>query len=167
MRGEEWLDFYTAAQEIQQRLGMSRGGAQKTLRELCGTGEVRSQKQPYTMVNREPQTEGPTERIQPSEWRGLEVDLMTDADGCKYLVEVSENDFRHWLDQEGSPERQSGPRPRDLGKQAVKALWPKGVPAYLSNTDIEKAVVEWLKTKGLKVPSRETILREAGRRQRN
>jgi hypothetical protein len=83
------------------------------------------------MVNREPQTEGPTERIQPSEWRGLEVDLMTDADGCRYFVEVSENDFRHWLDQQQSPTGATGKKPliiRHLAKMFSNQRVPE--PAF-------------------------------------
>jgi hypothetical protein len=165
MRNEEpWLSFYTATQEIERRLGMSRGVAQKTLRELCSSGAIRSQKQPYTTVNSAPQGEGPWERIEPSEWRDREIDLMTDADGCRYLVDVSENDFRQWLDQEDAPERQSGPRKRGLAKQAVDALWPKGVPPHLSNKEVEQEVADHMKIKGLTPPSNDTILRAAGRK---
>jgi hypothetical protein len=97
---EPWFDFHAAVQEMQQRLVMSRGGAQAELRQLCASGQVRSRKQPYTIVNCEPQPEGPEERIEPSEWRSREIDLMTDTDGCSYFVDVSKEDFRHWLAQQ-------------------------------------------------------------------
>jgi hypothetical protein len=166
MRNEEpWLSFYTATHEMEQRFGMSRGAAQRTLRELCRSGEVRSQKQPYTMVNSEPQPEGPTERIEPSEWRERDIDCMTDVDGCRYLVDVSENDFRQWLSHKAkAPPAQKSPLRRDLAKQAVDALWPNEVPKSLVNKDIERAVANYMKANGLAAPSKETILRAAGRK---
>jgi hypothetical protein len=97
MTDEEKIGFYLAAEEIRGRLGLSRGAAEKKLRELCASGEVRSWKQPYTIVRGEPQGEGPPERIVPSEWRTVEVDLAIDADGCENFVNVSKEDFEYWL----------------------------------------------------------------------
>jgi hypothetical protein len=94
---EPWLSFYFAAQEIEERLGLSRGAAQAKLREACATGEVRSLKQPYVMIIFQPVMKGPRERIKPSEWRLDEIDLMIDADGYAYFVDVSERDFLFWL----------------------------------------------------------------------
>jgi hypothetical protein len=86
---EARLSFYFAVEEIERRRGISRGAAQRTLREWCASGDIRSWKQPYSLVRGEPQEEGPWERIEPSEWKTREVDLTTDADGCNYFVQVS------------------------------------------------------------------------------
>ena len=45
---EDQTSFYSAAQEIERRFGLSPGAAQAKLRELCASGEVRSVKQPYS-----------------------------------------------------------------------------------------------------------------------
>jgi hypothetical protein len=109
---DDWLNFHYAVMEIKAKLGLSIGKAQSILRQLCGSGEVRSQKQPYiTAVRWELQEEGPPERIEPGEWRSREIDLMTDDLGCRYLVDVSKSDLEYWLHQQrGKPE---------LGKQAL------------------------------------------------
>jgi hypothetical protein len=98
--------FYIAAKEIREWLGFSPGAAQAKLRELCAGGVVRSWRQPFSMAGREPQGEGPPERIEPSAWRTNEIDLMTDADGCSYFVDVSTVD----LDAQLGPMKQ---HPRD------------------------------------------------------
>jgi len=41
-RGDNWFNFYWIAEKIQEREGVSRGVAERTLRELCATGDVRS-----------------------------------------------------------------------------------------------------------------------------
>jgi hypothetical protein len=51
MHDEPWLSFYTASQEIERRLGLSKGAAQKKLREACASGDPRSRKQPYAWIN--------------------------------------------------------------------------------------------------------------------
>ena len=98
--------FYIAANEIGQRHSLSPGAAQTKLRELCASGLVRSWRQPYSMVNGVPEGEGPPERIEPIAWRRNEIDLMTDADGCSYFVDVSMVD----LDAQLGPTKRS---PRD------------------------------------------------------
>ena len=70
---EEWLDFHEAANEIKRSLRMSPGAAQARLREICASGGVRSQKEPYSFAARQPQGEGPPVRIEPSEWRQLRL----------------------------------------------------------------------------------------------
>jgi hypothetical protein len=41
-RDDHWFNFYWIAEKIQEREGVSRGVAERTLRELCATGDVRS-----------------------------------------------------------------------------------------------------------------------------
>jgi len=81
---DDWLNFHYAVMEIKAKLGVSIGKAQSILRQLCGSGEVRSQKQPYTTtVLDEFQGGGPPQKIEPCEWREREIDLirtMTDVD---------------------------------------------------------------------------------------
>jgi hypothetical protein len=114
--------------------------------------------------------EGPLERIEPSLWRQREIDLMTESDGCKYFVSVSETELCHWLKTKQHSKASSPPRKRDLVKQAINELWQNGVPKDLLNKQIETQVRDWITAycKHEKLPkleiSRETILRAAGRR---
>jgi hypothetical protein len=101
-----WLSFYEAVKEIEIKFHVSPGKAQSFLRQICATGEVRSQKQPYVIVHQEAEGQAPPQRIEPSEWRQREIDLMTDEDGCKYFVDVDKADFRYWLNQQGGKPKQ-------------------------------------------------------------
>src|SRR5215510_8617889 len=54
--------------------------------------------------------------IAPGEWRSREVDYGgPDRDGCRIEVMINEDDFRHWLKQQGI-----APSPRDAA--VVKVL---------------------------------------------
>ena len=162
---DDHLAFYSACQEIERSLGISPGQAQAKLRELCRSGEVRSWREPYSIQGGEPQGEGPSERIEPSEWRQREIDLMTDSDGCRYFVSVSETDFQKWLRTKQS--RKTVPsRKLDLAKIAVNALWPNGIPESVQNKQIETEVSNYIKTNykpNIEI-SRDTILRAANRK---
>jgi hypothetical protein len=99
MKPKEWLSFYSAAQEIERIKGVSPGKAQSMLRQACASGEVRSVKEPYVTVHQEAEGQGPPQRIEPSEWREHEIDLMTDmcrraADG---LAMRTRRIGREWL----------------------------------------------------------------------
>ena len=94
---DPWLSFYEAVNEIKRELGVSRGKAEAMLRHVCSTGEIRSQKQPYAMINREPDPQGPPERIERHEWRDHDIDQMTDSNGYNYFVDVEKSDFEYWL----------------------------------------------------------------------
>jgi hypothetical protein len=169
---DDQLALLFAAQQIERSLGMSPGASQAKLRELCRSGEVRSWREPYSMRNGEPQGEGPPERIEPSEWRQREIDLMTDNDGCKFFVSVSKTDLEYWLkakqDHKAAPSRK---RPkRDLAEKAINDLWPNGIPKELLRKQIKKVVSNWItdycKRKNIPKPivSDDTILRAAGRK---
>jgi hypothetical protein len=161
----EWLSFDIAVNEIEKRLGVSGGVARRKLREACASGDVRSQGQPYN-----PATgidEGPAEPIKPGDWRRYEVDLECDADGCRYFVDVDEDDFRYWLNgatNNNAQKANRGSPKRRLAEQAINKLWPGGIPSSVLNKEIEKAVGEWLKQQGLAQVSRDTILRAAGKK---
>jgi hypothetical protein len=120
MTDDDRLPFLFAAQEIERRLGLSPGAAEAKLRELCASGVVKSWKEPYSMVGREPQGEGPPERIEPSEWKSRELDLVTDADGCSYWVDVSKID----LDQQVRKDQESSLRDAEITKQLKKGRRP-------------------------------------------
>ena len=153
--------------QIKRSLRMSPGGAQAKLRELCASGSVRSQKEPYSFVSRQPEGEGPPVVIEPSEWRQREIDLMTDSDDCKYWVGVSKTDLEHWLNSatKSNTQRVTNRSPkRRLAEQAINKLWSGSVPSNVLNKEIQKAVGDWLKQRGLAQVSRETILRAAGRK---
>ena|SRR6516165_243421 len=47
MSERDWLSFYIATNEIEQRLGVSGGVAMRMLRDACASGDVRSRRQPY------------------------------------------------------------------------------------------------------------------------
>jgi hypothetical protein len=118
-----WCSFDLAAEEVERRLGVSWGKAQKTLMELCEKGTLR--------------------------WRNV-------AEGGP---NVSGNDLHQWL---------TTPRPRvsQMGvavQEAIDAIW-KGQIDGVSNGDLVKRVSDWLETRGKSVPSRDTILRKAGRK---
>jgi len=168
MNEEDWLTFFEAAREIKRGLRMSPGAAQAKLRELCASGSVRSKKEPYSFVAGQPEGEGPPVLIEPSEWRQREIDVMTDSDGCKYLVDVSKIDLEHWLNSAIKSNVQKitkrGSRKLELGKQAIKHLWPDGVPDDLLNKQIQKLVSAYLKQRGSPDISSDTILRAAGRK---
>ncbi len=73
-RGEEWICFEWASERIKEKLGISLGAAQRTLRELCGSGDIRSIR---CDAEEEP------EFIKPSDWlKGL-VDFEACRQGCK------------------------------------------------------------------------------------
>jgi hypothetical protein len=133
----DWLHFRLAVGEIMECLGVSAGAAQTMLRDACASGEVRSQREPYNPVTG--QGQAPPELIKPSEWAKDQVDLVIDADGCGYFVDVEEDDFRHWLDQQKllpqDPPLKSKPkRPQPArGKvpliiDYLKEMFPDGVP---------------------------------------
>jgi hypothetical protein len=169
---DDWLNFHYAVMEIKAKLGVSIGKAQSILRQLCGSGEVRSQKQPYTTtVLDEFQGGGPPQKIEPCEWREREIDLMTDDDGCRYIVDVRKGDFGYWLDQQKPAKPKTKATPKlDLAKLAIQALWPHGIPKELMHKQIEAPMADWItvhcKRNNLPRPniSRDTLLRAAGRK---
>jgi hypothetical protein len=163
MTEEEWLSFHSAAQEIERIKGVSRGKAQSMLRQACASGEVRSVKEPYVIVHQEAEKQAPPQRIEPSEWREHEIDLMTDSDGCRYFVDVSEADFRFLLGKP-EPETQSPARKRDIARNAADAIFGNAISPSVSNPQIEKQVGELLKQQGRSDISSDTILRAAGRK---
>jgi hypothetical protein len=160
-----WIDFYVAAVEIEGRFDLSKGAAEKKLREACASGDLRSWKQPYARDNGKLRWQGPWERILPSEWRLREIDLMSTPDGCNYLVRVSEDDFRRWLSSLAQPRKHRNTRhKRTSASQAIAALWPAGIPEGVVAKEIVRKVSNWLKAQDLSEVSGDTILRAAGRK---
>jgi hypothetical protein len=170
-----WWLFPWATEKIKDALNISMGAANVRLRQLCASGEVRSIRYDDTDVvdaaegsESEEEFEWKAselpEYIKPAEWRNEEIDLTRPG----IVICVSEDDVKHWIKSQG-PLKEEDPKTapshkRDLASQAIAALWPKGVPASLLNKDIEKAVADYMKSNGLAVPSKETILRAAGRK---
>ena len=70
--------------------------------------------------------EAPPEPIKPSDWTQREVDLECDADGCKYFVDVDENDFRYWLNQQLTHPTAGGKQSRLV--RLLAEMFPAGVP---------------------------------------
>jgi long-subunit acyl-CoA synthetase (AMP-forming) len=101
------------------------------------------------------------------EWREREVDYDgPDADGCKMVAMIHEDDFRQWLNNiisdALSPKKDRRSRQQDLVREAINAAcldWK-----HLSNPQIEKQVGDWLKAQGRPAVKRDTILRATGRR---
>jgi hypothetical protein len=192
-RSDRWFNFDWVADVITEREGVSRGVAERTLRELCASGDVRSLRyHTITDEGREP------ERIRPSEWVKDQVDLVDDI----FLwIFVSAGDVQYWLDkqafeagrplkkltlrdwfaeleQEPTAEPASETKARasrklGLARAAVIDLWPQEQkpPGALTNPQVEKQVGEWIAgyCKKINIPKpdigRDTILRAAGRRQ--
>ena len=132
-----WVQFRLAAEEVERRLGVTWGRAQKLLLDACDNGELEW----------EPHEGGPN---------------------------ISYTDFWPWLEAKQSPRKSKRASPKlVLTKEAIKAIWPDGIPNTVTNTQIEREVDGWLeahfKQKQLRklVISRGTILRAAGRRKDN
>ena len=90
---EEWVYFGEAIDRIEQRLDLSRDAADKTLRELCASGDVRSLR--YHIDGHD--VPGRAELIKPSEWFG-----NRSAEPDEY-IDVSETDLLQWLDKQQPP----------------------------------------------------------------
>jgi hypothetical protein len=162
---EEWLIFPEAVGEIMAKVGHSRGVAERTLRVLCGFGDIRS------ICCDEDFDEEPR-IIEPEKWREIgELDLhgvvvnrvkwnlqsrsvaksWPSGEG-KLDVEqrlhdtvlVSEADLQHWLKkQQSTKQPTTEPKKQALGKRPrIKAhlakLFPEGVPdpAYCNRKEL-------------------------------
>jgi hypothetical protein len=170
--GEEWIDFYEASEQLRERLSLSRGEAERTLRGLCAGGTVRTLRAVYEVDGSAPVE--PLEIIKPSEWLHDEVDLS--ADDQTTAIEVCEDDLNHWLDKQQpdkpEPAKSSRNPKSSLAQQAIDALWLNGIPdpKDLTNKDLERLVTGWIADycKQHNLPkrdiSRDTILRTAGRK---
>jgi hypothetical protein len=184
-RGEGWGNFSWVTSEIAERESLSLGVAERTLRELCATGDVRSIRY-YAM----PDEEREPETIRPSEWVKDQVDLVADI---WTWIFVSADDVQYWLDDlakaagrpvkklslRDEPTEPTSPtsatartaRKVGLARTAIRDLWPELVPEALTNPQIEKQVDDWItaycKKNNQPKPEigRDTILRAAGRRQ--
>jgi hypothetical protein len=194
-QGDCWYGFRWIADVIAEREGVSRGVAERTLRELCATGDVRSIRY-HTITDEEQEPE----IIRPSEWVKDQVDL---ADDILIWIFVSAGDVQYWLDKQateaGRPLKrlslqhwidELGEEPKEaaepvldtkarasrkltMARTAISDLWPQEQkpPEELTNPQIEKQVDEWItsycKKNNLPKPDigRDTILRAAGRRQ--
>lgn len=168
---EAWWTFHAAARLIYHMIATSRGRAERSLRELCAKGDIRSIRYDdrYADMGMEELIEEP-ELIRPSEWLGTELDLT-----AKYpdSVAVSVQDLLIWtleqpnkrpkgndreitaaeylvLKQQQKPEEQDQPikgrvsRKRALVDKAINALWQGGVPGTVSNSILVHHVGNWL-----------------------
>ena len=169
-RDDGWFNFYWVARVIEERERVSKGVAERTLRELCATGDVRSIRYHATTdEEREP------EIIRPSEWVEDQVDLATEV---WIWIFVSASDLQYWLDNqavtEGQPLKKlglaewfkerdwfvDGPEYKEaakpasekiragrklgLARTAISQLWPEGPPEALTNPQLEERVDEWI-----------------------
>jgi len=169
-RDDGWFNFYWVARVIEERERVSKGVAERTLRELCATGDVRSIRyHAITGEEREP------EIIRPSEWVKDQVDLTSDV---WIWIFVSASDVQYWLDNqavtegqplkklglaewfkwrdwyvdgpvykeaaEPAPEKIRAGRKLGLAHTAISQLWPEGLPEAVANPQIEKQVGEWV-----------------------
>ena len=115
---DNWTSFDDAVRHIERELGVSTGKAQMILRQLCAAGQSKK----YTKDGEEG-VPTPPERIAARAWRDREVDLMTDDDGCQYLVDVSGVDVRYWLHVSRFLQEQ-GKQPRILA--LLSEMFPTG-----------------------------------------
>jgi hypothetical protein len=154
MKSEQrWLNFYDAAKEVRKKLGLSVGKAQTMLREVCAKGDIRTQREPYDPTTG--QGQGPPELVKPSQWKQDDIDLLIDADGCAYFVDLDEEDFEYWL---GSlTETRAKKRTSPMGDLARKTIAKLNLPGDMSNTEVQQAIGRELK--GRRVPSLSVIKR--------
>jgi hypothetical protein len=117
----DWTLFDHAVSRIRSYLSLSIGAAEKTLRDLCADGTVRSVRRPFSTVDQK--WVGPAAIIRPSEWVKDNVDFeVTD----EIFIGVSEDDLNHWLDKQAMPEKRTGKVP--LVIRHLASLHPDGVP---------------------------------------
>jgi hypothetical protein len=169
-QGEGWLLFYVAVDEIENKLDVSRGLAERSLRELCGKGDVRSVR--FEDTEFEEDADEP-EVIRPSEWFGKELDLEVK---WPQGIAVSQDDVGYWIDKQ--PNKRTQPKPtrpqtlhdliaqqvqpdpqikeqdppikgrvsrkRSLVSKAISTLWEGGIPGTVSNPVLIQHVGNWL-----------------------
>ena len=98
MMEEGWVYFYAAARDIENQLGVDWREARRLLRDAGGYELIRAMAAP--------DDDGILplefwERISPIEWRQREADYAGhDADGCKMVAMLKEDDFNDWLHQQ-------------------------------------------------------------------
>jgi hypothetical protein len=180
---EDEMDFHFAAQEIERRLGVSRGAAQVKLREFCASGVVRSWKKPYLDIGggRVQPMAPEWEPALPSEWKTREVDLVADEDGYN-VVRVSKADLDYQIGKTGTqqcievpivpppPKQQKTSRQRrsptklDHAKAAVRELWLNGRPKTETDKEALRQLGDELNRRGIRGISDTTLLRALGRR---
>jgi hypothetical protein len=73
--GEDWLSFYWIVEKIAEGQDIPKGPAERILRELCASGDVRSIKGRDVSEEDAPED---IARIRPSEWTKDQVDLTVD-----------------------------------------------------------------------------------------
>lgn len=156
-----WIDFYTAAVDVARLRQSSVAEAQASLREACLAESIRSMKAPYD------EGQLPFEfwtRVAHHEWRERNVDYDgPDSDGCKVVVMLNEDDFRHWLRPKSLTLKRIS-RKRISAADAIAAIWPDGIPEGVTNPELDRRVNIWLKDNRLAELSLDTILRAADRK---
>lgn len=151
----EWLNFHDAAKEVRKKLGVSGGKAQATLREACGKGDVRSRGEPYDPATG--QGQAPPELIRPSQWKAEDIDLLIDADGCAYFVDVDAEDFDYWLGSLTKPKTKGRSRPmEDLARETIEKL---NLPDDMSHSEVHHCIGKELEARHRRVPSMSVIKR--------
>jgi hypothetical protein len=155
-----WITFYTAAHLLREK-GMGWAEACKLLRAGCRDELLTSMAAP----DDEPGSVLPFEywkRIAPSEWRQRDVDYDgPDADGCKLVVMLKDDDFRRWLLANPQASSQASRvvepsvselKPKDRAKpktELVKLAWAKlELPPNIPAPEAEKLINDWFKANG-------------------
>ena len=189
-QGEEWISFEYATGKTMRQLGWSKGLTQKTLRELCASGEVRSVR--YRARSEwSPLPEGKDggefvgiegleepRPVKRGEWKDNDLDV----EGWDYVdwgeeewtqIDVSEDDFEYWLGKQPKAKADGKSRKspkRDLVREAIKSLWNGSIRKEIPNGLVEQQVGVWItsycKRNNIPKPdiSGATILRIAGRK---
>lgn len=163
---DDWIGFGEAVPITEKRFGCDEEEARCRLREACAEGSIYSAKAPYEEEGTEiffaPFDEW-TE-IPSGEWRKRKVDHDgPDGLGREALIMLSQIHFNDWLKPKSLTLVRKLPK-RSSAEDAIKHIWPDGIPDGIVNGDIEKKVGAWLKERGLSDVSRDTILRAAGRK---
>jgi len=113
-QGEAWVYFHWAASQIGDKLAISPGPAQAQLRKLCASGEIRAI---ASVDDEEP------EPIPPSRWSDKDITALW---GHDYVVAISGNDLRNWLNQQPTQSTAGGKQSRLI--RLLAEMFPTGVP---------------------------------------
>jgi hypothetical protein len=153
MKEEDWISFYTAADEIEEQLGVSQALARKKLRQACADQLITTMKAP---LDPDPMPFEFWVRVAPHEWRERNVDYDgPDKDGCRIEVMIYEADYRSWIEPAPQSNREAA-----ITKRLRAGVPGRDVPWKLFCNDVRKDCGASITTRGFTDETIENITRE-------
>jgi hypothetical protein len=110
--GQEWIEFYWAANKVGDKLAIPPGPAKTQLCKLCASGQIKA------IASWDPEEE--PEPIPPDWWRDKRHTASWD-----WVVAVSKSDLRNWLSHQSTPAA-GGKQSRIT--RLLAEIYPTGVP---------------------------------------